>query len=245
MRPGCRPVREPVTTTWPSCVVPRKLICVSGDAVVVPGRGYTETFAAASARAMTISSTRPLKPSRRRCAPVSLAKESIAPEATGQGIRFEIRSWRAAVGTRDTAKPLGTCAWEGGRADRVRARRPVDSVTDHRGLATGPLGTTGVSMARTAVLGLPRMGAEPRAEVRAGVLLGRAHRLRGARSDRPRAARRQLAARAGRRDRRDPVRRLLALRPRARHGVGAGRGRPRRGLLRARPRHRRRASRSS
>ena len=93
-------------------------------------------------------------------------------------------------------------------------------------------------MARTAVLGLPRMGANRELKFALESFWAGQHRLRGARSDRPRAARRQLAAREGRRDRRDPVRRLLALRPRARHGVGAGRGRPRRGLLRARPRHR-------
>ena len=169
---------------------------------------------------------------------LSSATESIVPEATGQGIRFEIRSWRAAVGTRDTANATGNVLGRRPRRSRPSPKTCRFPRTDHRGLATRPLGTTGVSMARTAVLGLPRIG--PNRELKFALESFWAGRTGADELEATARAlrRRELAARAGRRDRRDPVRRLLALRPRARHGVGAGRGRPRGGLLRARPRQR-------
>ena len=107
-------------------------------------------------------------------------------------------------------------------------------------------------MARTAVLGLPRMGPEPRAEARAGGVLGRAAPASAELREAARALRAaELGPRARRRDRRDPVRRLQPLRPRARRRLGGRRdprapGRPGREGLDAyfalRARHGRRAA---
>ena len=101
-------------------------------------------------------------------------------------------------------------------------------------------------MARTAVLGLPRIG--PDRELKFALEAFWAGRTGGEEleDDRPRAAARRLGARPRRGHRRDPLRRLQPLRPRPRHRLGARRDPRRFGdstattrrLLRARARHR-------
>ena len=115
-------------------------------------------------------------------------------------------------------------------------RRP-----DNRGLATRPHGRTEHFPWHVPRSSGFHASARPRAQGGAGGPLGRPRLGRRAARHRPRAARGELGARAGRRHRRHPVRRLQPLRPRARHRVGgrgdpgalrrAGRRRPRR-LLR-------------
>lgn len=67
------PVREPVTEIIPrrSAAIPRNVICVSGDAVLLPGVGNTliATDTAPDPRARAIAATR-------------LARNTINPDAT-------------------------------------------------------------------------------------------------------------------------------------------------------------------
>ncbi len=58
-------------------------------------------------------------PGRRPALRYRLARSRSHPTSTGQGIRFEIRSWRAAVGTCDTAIATGPSGLGRRPSDRV------------------------------------------------------------------------------------------------------------------------------
>ena len=189
-------------------------------------------------------------PSRRRSRPRGSGNPVRNPELT-----------RSGRDVRDGGSPLGHGGLGRRSSDRIRARRPVDSAPRSRGAPTTRPRDWAArhkehgSMARTAVLGLPRIGPDRELKFALEDLLGRAHRRRRAARDRPRrCARRAGSAPAPPAIDVIPSRRLQPLRPRPRHRLGAGRD-PR-ALRRARTRddldayfalrarHRRRSARS-